>query len=282
MAAVPTRAEDGDGDQPADLDDTHLLADAGWQVHTVPAVELTPPEVLSRLGHERVMHLTCHGYFDPANPLDSGLILSDGQELPPADFRRQSLRKRLDHLLSVRQILANSARLDLLTLRACSTARVTENADKNERDGFAGALMISGANAVVAALWDVDRSSSRALLAKIREESGQRESTTGELAMAAIDAVLSHATALGIDSLLASEEQAITVGRNLLDGLVSDPDTADTVGSILDDPPVDNRMVTDSLIVSAAVLAAIVAWLQTKIDLKVHRKNGKTEVSVSD
>ncbi|MFC7266031.1 CHAT domain-containing tetratricopeptide repeat protein [Streptomyces lutosisoli] len=168
VAAVPTRAEDGhgDGDQPAELDDTHLLADAGWQVHTVPAVELTPSEVLSRLGHERVMHLTCHGYFDPANPLDSGLILSDGQELPPADFRRQSLRKRLDHLLSVRQILANSARLDLLTLRACSTARVTESADKDERDGFAGALMISGANAVVAALWDVDRTSSQALLAE--------------------------------------------------------------------------------------------------------------------
>ncbi|WP_406477829.1 hypothetical protein [Streptomyces sp. NBC_01615] len=101
-----------------------------------------------------------------------------------------------------------------------------------------------------------------------------------ELATAAIDAVLSHVTALGIDSLLASEEQAITVGRNLLDGLASDPDTADTVGSILDDPPVDNRMVTDSLIVSAAVLGAIVAWLQTKFDLKVHRKNGKTEVSL--
>ncbi|WP_406329904.1 CHAT domain-containing protein [Streptomyces sp. NBC_00203] len=166
VASVPTHAKNGNGDHPAELDDTRLLADAGWQVHTVPAIELTPSEVLSRLGHERVMHLTCHGYFDPSNPLDSGLILSDGQDLPPADFRRQSLRKRLDHLLSVRQILANSARLDLLTLRACSTARVTESADKDERDGFAGALMISGANAVVATLWNVDRTSSRALLAE--------------------------------------------------------------------------------------------------------------------
>ncbi|SOD86638.1 CHAT domain-containing protein [Streptomyces sp. Ag109_G2-15] len=166
VAGVPTRS-DGDGtcdEEPAEFDDAHLLADAGWEVRGLPAVELTPAEVLDRLGRERVMHLTCHGYYDPDNPLDSGLLLSDGRDLPPAGFREEALRRRLGHVLSVRQILAAPTELDLLTLRACSTARVTESADPDERDGFATALMLSGANAVVATLWDVDKDSSRALL----------------------------------------------------------------------------------------------------------------------
>ncbi|SOD86637.1 hypothetical protein [Streptomyces sp. Ag109_G2-15] len=109
---------------------------------------------------------------------------------------------------------------------------------------------------------------------------GPRDVDDYETAVAALDALLAHVSDQGVEELLRTQEQALATGRNLLDGLARDPATADAVGAILETPPEDNRLVTDSLYVSVAVVAAALTWLQTKFDLQVRRKNGRTDVEL--
>jgi CHAT domain-containing protein len=153
------------GERTAGLDDRDLLAQADWNVSgTADSIATTPAKVLQALRAERIVHLTCHGWFDRLEPLNSGLLLADGDSLPDLKSLPQFSWKRKQHLLTVRDIAAEDVRVELLTLRACGAARVAENPEPDERAGFAGALMLAGARSVVAAMWDVDRTSSRWLL----------------------------------------------------------------------------------------------------------------------
>jgi hypothetical protein len=68
--------------------------------------------------------------------------------------------------------------------------------------------------------------------------------------------------------------------RRALVLLATDPGTADLVASSLESLPEETQMVIEP-VTAALVLGVLVAFLQTKIDIKVSRKDGKTDFSFS-
>jgi hypothetical protein len=80
------------------------------------------------------------------------------------------------------------------------------------------------------------------------------------------------------EAILVSEADAVRTGRRLLALMAEDPDTAQLTRATVDDPPADEQMSVELAVTAAVVLAAMIGWLQTKIDLKVVRKEGRTDV----
>jgi hypothetical protein len=80
-----------------------------------------------------------------------------------------------------------------------------------------------------------------------------------------------------LDKIINSDETALTVARRLLDLTAEDPDTEAVITDITSEPPRDDQMSADVAITSVVVLAALITWLQTKIEIKVQRKDGKVD-----
>ncbi|MEU7305218.1 CHAT domain-containing tetratricopeptide repeat protein [Streptomyces sp. NPDC007206] len=133
-------------------------------VTEVGGLSATPDAVLAGLRAARVAHLTGHGWFDRTEPLDSGLLLAHDGQRPSKYPPEVEIRTRLRHLLTARHLLDSGLRLDLLTLRACSTAR-RDLHSTGDLQGLAHLLQASGVRSVVGTLWDVDDASSRRLFA---------------------------------------------------------------------------------------------------------------------
>ncbi|MFL4910421.1 CHAT domain-containing protein [Streptomyces sp. MMS24-I2-30] len=152
--------EDG---EPGRLErDAEIVSAGGWHVTGTTGVEATPDVVASELRAASVAHLTAHGWFDTAEPMDSGVLLAYGGQRPPREPYTVDIRTRLDHLLTARRLAGEGLRLDLMTLRACSTAR-RDPYSTGHMEGIVQALLHSGVRTVVATLWNVDDTSSRRL-----------------------------------------------------------------------------------------------------------------------
>ncbi|WP_378739044.1 CHAT domain-containing protein [Nocardia brasiliensis] len=145
--------------------DADLVADSGRQVIGSSGIEATPDAVAAGLRATSVAHLAAHGWFDAVEPMDSGVLLAHDGQRPPRDVYSVDVGTRLDHLLTARRLARDGLRIDLLTLRACSTARRDVH-DTGYPEGLVQALLHAGARTVVATLWDVDDSSSRRLFAE--------------------------------------------------------------------------------------------------------------------
>ncbi|MFI2206774.1 hypothetical protein ACH47Z_39885 [Streptomyces sp. NPDC020192] len=65
--------------------------------------------------------------------------------------------------------------------------------------------------------------------------------------------------------------------RRVLVELVEDPAIRDAAGPVLADPPSDTRLGADLAGPALAAVAGTVAWPQTKVDVRIKRKDGKTE-----
>lgn len=141
------------------------LFDGLRNVVTAPGTAATKAAIAGLLTRDDVVHVTCHGYFDPRSPMSSGLLLSDGKVRPPRDREALSVAKRRRFVLSAREILATSTQACLVMLRACSTGAHTERRRGDELEGLGRALIHAGAGAVAVNLWNVDQRSSRALVA---------------------------------------------------------------------------------------------------------------------
>lgn len=83
------------------------------------------------------------------------------------------------------------------------------------------------------------------------------------------------------EQVLATEDDALSAARRALEGANADPDTHNRVEQLLADPPQYEQMGIESALGAAAVLAFLISWLQTKIEFRIHRKDGKTEVEFS-
>ncbi|MFF9508628.1 CHAT domain-containing protein [Streptomyces sp. NPDC014724] len=142
--------------------DADLLAVPSWSVDRLTGTAADRQEVLRRLATARIAHLTCHGYFDRREPLDSGLLVSHDGKLPSKAPGQLSVRARLDHLITVREFAHYVLDLDLLTLRACATGY--DEFAAGDVEDLVEALLRSGVGTVVAALWNVDETSSRRFL----------------------------------------------------------------------------------------------------------------------
>ncbi|MBV8360204.1 MAG: CHAT domain-containing protein, partial [Deltaproteobacteria bacterium] len=116
--------------------------------------------VLDALPHQDVIHLSCHGFFNELNALDSGLLLSDGSKKPPRNPQSLSVMERQNFLISVRDLLRVRLNARLVTLNACSSGLQGQRNAGDELDGFSRALLLAGASCVMLGLWNVDQQSS--------------------------------------------------------------------------------------------------------------------------
>ncbi|PJM91452.1 CHAT domain-containing protein [Streptomyces sp. CB01373] len=156
--------------------DAGLLKAAGWPATALTGEDATRQAVLDRLGTATVAHITCHGYFDTREPLDSGLLLAQHGRRPSKMPGGQSLIARLDYMLTARDLARNVLPTRLLTLRACASGLRDEHS-AGDVEGLVQALLYAGAGTVVAALWNVDEHSSRRFLvdfySQLRSDPGQ-------------------------------------------------------------------------------------------------------------
>jgi CHAT domain-containing protein len=128
-----------------------------------------PEQIFAQLPDHDIVHLTCHGFFDDRDPLQSGLILGDGRQRPPREQHGMSVRQRRPYLITAEELLTLRLKAELVTLRACSTALVGERNAGDEFDGLTRSFIHAGARAVLAGQWNVDQQSSQALLSAFYE-----------------------------------------------------------------------------------------------------------------
>ncbi|MFC6083691.1 CHAT domain-containing tetratricopeptide repeat protein [Sphaerisporangium aureirubrum] len=139
-----------------------LVHDRDWQVTQDTGPRATVDAAIAGLSQSSIGHLAGHGWFDTVEPMDSGVFLAYKGERPTKYPYTVEVRTRLDHLLTARRLAREGLRLDLLTLRACSTAR-RDAYSAGYLEGIVHALLHSGIRSIVATLWDVDDASSRRL-----------------------------------------------------------------------------------------------------------------------
>lgn len=109
--------------------------------------DLTVETVTAAMGTADVVHFACHGFADPAVPLDSGLILADGQ------------------VLTVRGLMGMDLRVRLALLSACETL-VPGRELPDEVVALPTGLVQAGAAGVIASLWAVPSLESAVLMAE--------------------------------------------------------------------------------------------------------------------
>ncbi|KAJ7465536.1 CHAT domain-containing protein [Mycena latifolia] len=102
----------------------------------------TRREVMDHLRGSSVAHFACHGAQDQMNPLDSGLMLSDGR------LKVSQIMQQLGHDKS-------RTPMSLAFLSACETAK-GDNATPDEAMHLAATLLFAGFHAVVATMWTID------------------------------------------------------------------------------------------------------------------------------
>ena len=91
--------------------------------------------LIEHAGKAYLIHISCHGAFDPVNPLDSAIRLSDGRF-----FGRRWIGLDLN--------------ADLVTLSCCQSGSA-EIRTGDEVTGLARALLIAGARSTILTLWSV-------------------------------------------------------------------------------------------------------------------------------
>ena len=77
--------------------------------------------------------------------------------------------------------------------------------------------------------------------------------------------------------LALSDEQADVAARETLSLLLNDPETEPKVRALLAHLPTDSQLSVELDYSSALVLGMLITWLQTKLDLKVQRKDGRVD-----
>lgn len=69
----------------------------------------------------------------------------------------------------------------------------------------------------------------------------------------------------------------VALARQILKVFIDDEKTRPKIEKLVFNPPIDSQMSFESAIASVIVLGTVITWLQTKITIKVTRKDGKTE-----
>jgi hypothetical protein len=69
--------------------------------------------------------------------------------------------------------------------------------------------------------------------------------------------------------------------RRVLTHLATDPDTAARTRAVIADAPTDEQLSVEAAALAAVVLATTVSWLQTKVDIRIHRHDGRTDFDFS-
>jgi CHAT domain-containing protein len=97
-------------------------------------------------------HFSCHGSFNPANPLESALLLANKEPLTLGEIFELRLNK-----------------CRLITLSACETGLIDLNSISDEYIGLPSGFLFAGSPSVVSSLWTVDDLSTSFLMIKLYE-----------------------------------------------------------------------------------------------------------------
>jgi hypothetical protein len=97
-------------------------------------------------------------------------------------------------------------------------------------------------------------------------------------AIAVLTSLLGPNAKEAIATFSREEASAIDAARRLLQLTLEDPATEPTAQETLLSPPEDQQMALDAVIAVTALLGLLVTWLQTKLEIRVSKKDGKTEV----
>ena len=106
--------------------------------------QATKNTVLKNCADKDVIHFACHGYFDNADPLSSGVVLHD-------------------KVLTAREIFNMRLNTELVTLSACQTG-INKTSPGDELIGLTRAFLYAGAPSVVVSLWSVNSPSTYELM----------------------------------------------------------------------------------------------------------------------
>lgn len=110
-------------------------------------------------------HFSCHGYFDPASPLNSALVLAKPQPASPAGERTLE-----DGYLTLAEIFGlNLKRCQLVTLSACETGMIDPMSLSDEYVGLPSGFLYAGSPTVVSSLWTVNDLSTAFLMIRFYE-----------------------------------------------------------------------------------------------------------------
>jgi hypothetical protein len=122
------------------------------------------------------------------------------------------------------------------------------------------------------------------LTAKIRAmlPVDQQEAVSSqEEARLALAALLDHEHAMELaESFRDNPDQALAGARDLLSAAVQDPDIAEPAARLVENPPAEEQMVVLGGLEVVILLAALVTLLQTKVQIRVERKDGKVDFTV--
>lgn len=105
----------------------------------------TKQAVLANLERASLIHLATHAFFDPENPLDSGIVLA-GEEI-----------------LTAREILQHRLQTDLLVLSSCESGQVGFLGGE-ELAGLSQAFLQAGVRSLLVSLWQVDDEATAAFI----------------------------------------------------------------------------------------------------------------------
>ena len=97
-------------------------------------------------------HFSCHGSFNPANPLESALLLANKEPLTLGEIFELRLNK-----------------CRLITLSACETGMIDINSISDEYIGLPSGFLFAGSPSVVSSLWTVNDLSTSFLMIKLYE-----------------------------------------------------------------------------------------------------------------
>jgi CHAT domain-containing protein len=118
----------------------------------------TKQTVLSNLSSKDILHFSCHGFFDTADPLSSGIIF------PSNKYKKEEKMLEYD-ILTAREIFNLKDRMNagLVTLSACQTG-LSERSLGDELVGLTRSLLYAGAASIVVSLWSVAAHSTMELM----------------------------------------------------------------------------------------------------------------------
>ncbi|KAJ7442795.1 CHAT domain-containing protein [Mycena galericulata] len=130
---------------PGALEELRKLVAAVPDEWLTSLVNTTSETALAHLRKSSIVHFACHGVQDFEQPLDSGLILSDGR-LKVSEIMR---RPGGDNALAARKSMS------LAFLSACETAK-GDKTTPDEAMHLARSLLFAGFRGVVATMWTMD------------------------------------------------------------------------------------------------------------------------------
>ena len=126
------------------------------------ATKATLLEQLSQNSFD-VLHFSCHGYFNKAEPLQSGIVLAEAENDDETDDQSDAAT------LTANEIFELQLNADLITLSACESG-VSEREPGDELIGLTRALIFAGTPSVLVSLWSVDDLSTSLLIERFYEK----------------------------------------------------------------------------------------------------------------